>query len=500
MPGIASAMSVIYWFRKGLRLHDNPSLLTAIDAAEGRSLAPVFVLDPFFAQSLQCGALRYNFLLESLGELSRELESRGSRLLVLQGSPDQVLGDLLRSGAYRTICWERDTEPFARERDLRISALAEQAGVEVATECGHTLWDLDQHKGALPASYGAFQKLVDKWGAPAHPRITPERLPPVPEALSKQVPRADTILDASRKPFEAGQRLLIAAGEAAALARMHAFCASGARVAKFEKPKTDPTAAWYEIGDSVPEGATTVLSPYLHFGLLSPRTFYWALEEATRKAKNKTQPPVSLMGQLLWREYFHFVGRHTPNFDRMEGNALSRQIPWEANAAMLTAWRNGRTGYPWIDAIMTQLRLEGWIHHLARHCVACFLTRGDCWISWVDGAAVFQELLLDADWSLNSANWMWLSCSAFYHQYWKCYSPVAFGKQYAGAEGYIKKFIPALRNYPTKYIFAPHTAPVDMQRAWGCVIGQDYPAPIVDHEAVCKRNKERLKVVFAAKK
>jgi len=82
----------------------------------------------------------------------------------------------------------------------------------------------------------------------------------------------------------------------------------------------------------------------------------------------------------------------------------------------LQAWKNGRTGYPYIDAIMTQLRLEGWIHHLARHSVACFLTRGDLWQSWEDGAKVFDLYLLDADWALNNANWQWLSCSNFFYQ------------------------------------------------------------------------------------
>ena len=99
---------------------------------------------------------------------------------------------------------------------------------------------------------------------------------------------------------------------------------------------------------------------------------------------------------------------------------------------MLETWfylLQARTGYPFIDAIMTQLREEGWIHHLARHAVACFLTRGDLWLSWERGQAVFEEWLLDADWFLNSANWMWLSCSAFFHQYYRVYSPVAFGKK-----------------------------------------------------------------------
>lgn len=101
--------------------------------------------------------------------------------------------------------------------------------------------------------------------------------------------------------------------------------------------------------------------------------------------------------------------------------------------------------YPFIDAVMTQLRTEGWIHHLARHAVACFLTRGDLWQHWEAGAAVFDELLLDADWSLNSANWMWLSASAFFHQYFRVYSPIAFGKKTDPEGLYIKKYLPVLR-------------------------------------------------------
>ena len=89
----------------------------------------------------------------------------------------------------------------------------------------------------------------------------------------------------------------------------------------------------------------------------------------------------------------------------------------------------GRTGFPFIDAVMTQLRKEGWIHHLGRHAVACFLTRGDLWVSWEEGMKVFEEYLLDADWSLNAGNWMWLSASAFFHQYFRVYSPIAFGKK-----------------------------------------------------------------------
>lgn len=122
---------------------------------------------------------------------------------------------------------------------------------------------------------------------------------------------------------------------------------------------------------------------------------------------------------------FQITGSITPNFDRMQGNPICCQIPWQKNDVHLRAWTEGRTGYPFIDAVMRQLRKEGWIHHLARHAVACFLTRGDLWISWEDGQKVFEEFLLDADWALNAGNWMWLSASAFFHQFYRVYSPVS---------------------------------------------------------------------------
>ena len=137
----------------------------------------------------------------------------------------------------------------------------------------------------------------------------------------------------------------------------------------------------------------------------------------------------------------------------MEDNPVCRQIPWDKDEDKLAAWTEARTGFPFIDAVMTQLRREGWIHHLARHSVACFLTRGDLWQSWEKGQEVFEELLLDADWSLNAGNWMWLSASAFFHQSCKCYSPVAFGKKTDPSEEYIKKYLPHLVKFPDKFIY-----------------------------------------------
>lgn len=225
---------------------------------------------------------------------------------------------------------------------------------------------------------------------------------------------------------------------------------------------------------------------------------FHTIGEIYRDSRQHTDPPVSLHGQLLWREFFYLHSFSTPNFDRMVGNSSCRQIPWERNREKIVSWAEGRTGYPFIDAIMKQLRQEGWIHHLGRHAVACFLTRGDLWQHWEEGAAVFDNLLLDADWALNNANWQWLSCSNFFYQYFRCYSPVAFGKKTDPSGEYIRKYIPQLKLYPDKYIYEPWKAPINLQRQYECVVGVDYPSRIVIHEDVLPVNMEKMKRAYGS--
>ena len=114
---------------------------------------------------------------------------------------------------------------------------------------------------------------------------------------------------------------------------------------------------------------------------------------------------------------------------------------------------------------MAQLRTQGWLHHLARHAVACFLTRGDLWCHWERGRDVFERLLVDADWALNAANWMWLSASCFFPHYERVYGPVAFGKKHDPAGEYVRRWVPELRRMPTAYVFEPWLAPAAVQRA-----------------------------------
>jgi cryptochrome len=249
--------------------------------------------------------------------------------------------------------------------------------------------------------------------------------------------------------------------------------------------------------------STTALSPYLSLGCLSPRTAWHAVADATKRAQaktNRSKPPVSLHGQLLWRDFNNLMAhsaniQHPGSWGRMT-NPYCREVPWSSDPKLLLAWKGGRTGYPWIDACMAQLRTQGWIHHLGRHSVACFLTRGDLWQSWEVGADHFEGQLLDADYALNSFNWLWLSCSGFFYQYFRCYSPVTFQKKNDPNGNYIRRWVPELANLPAKYIYEPWTANVGILNAAGVRLGTNYPRPIVDHAVVSKENMSKMSLAY----
>jgi cryptochrome len=285
---------------------------------------------------------------------------------------------------------------------------------------------------------------------------------------------------------------IVHGGETLALKRLEStVTAQPTYVATFEKPKTSCTSL---------NPSTTVLSPYLSWGCLSPRVAWNAVHEAAQRSnKPTTLPPVSLKGQLLWRDFNHLMAHTAPGtWGQIKGNPHCRPIPWDNDKERLEAWKTGKTGYPWIDACMMQLKQEGWVHHLGRHAVACFLTRGDLWQSWEEGALHFESHLLDGDYALNGFNWLWLSCSGFFYQYFRCYSPIAFQKKNDPSGNFIRKYLPILKKLPDKYIYEPWTAPLAVQRTAGVIIGKDYPNPIVDHAKASKENMSRMKEAYDA--
>ena len=527
----------MHWFRKGLRLHDNPALLHAlslVDAKKSKStgqIYPVYVVDPNSYSLLKCSVMRANFILECVKDLDNSLRERGSRLYVVTGDPVEELPKLWTEFGITHMTNEADEtgEPYAVERDANVKDAAKKAGVSVIDFASETLRPLGNREGGyvtnvggfannIPTTMSTFQKLlskIDKGNIP-FPLDSPSR-----ENFPKQA--ANESLDMKYRPLEhpcdipwprgysrneigpvwdrkaADKKTspIVKGGESLALAQLHkTVTARPDWSASFEKPKTSCTEV------SLP--STTVLSPYLSIGCISPRTAWHAVSDANAKASSKTsrsKPPVSLHGQLLWRDFNNLIA-HSANaqapgsWGQMRNNVYCRDIPWSSDPELLAAWKEGRTGYPWIDACMVQLRTEGWIHHLGRHAVACFLTRGDLWQSWEVGAEFFEGELLDADYALNNFNWLWLSCSGFFYQYFRCYSPVAFQKKNDPNGNYIRKWLPELAELPSKYIYEPWTANVSILKKAGVKLGVDYPRPIVDHKVISKENMSKMKLAY----
>ncbi|XP_022535359.2 cryptochrome-1b [Astyanax mexicanus] len=486
-------VNTIHWFRKGLRLHDNPSLLDSVAGAD--SLRCVYILDPWFAGSSNVGINRWRFLLQCLEDLDASLRKLNSRLFVIRGQPTDVFPRLFKDWKITRLSYEYDSEPFGKERDAAIKKLASEAGVEVTVRISHTLYDLDKiielNGGQSPLTYKRFQALISTMDAVETPAetITAEIMGRCATPIGDDHDEKFGVPSLEELGFETEglSSAVWPGGETEALTRLERHLERKAWVANFERPRMNANSLL---------ASPTGLSPYLRFGCLSCRHFYFKLTDLYRKVKKNSVPPLSLYGQLLWREFFYTAATNNPCFDKMEGNPVCVQIPWDRNPEALAKWAEGRTGFPWIDAIMTQLRQEGWIHHLARHAIACFLTRGDLWISWEEGMKVFEELLLDADWSVNAGSWMWLSCSSFFQQFFHCYCPVGFGRRTDPNGDYIRRYLPILRGFPAKYIYDPWNAPEGVQKLAKCIIGVHYPKPMVNHAEASRINIERMKQIY----
>ncbi|XP_067445312.1 cryptochrome-1b isoform X1 [Thunnus thynnus] len=486
-------VNTIHWFRKGLRLHDNPSLRDSIPGAD--TLRCIYILDPWFAGSSNVGINRWRFLLHCLEDLDASLRKRNSRLFVIRGQPTDVFPRLFKEWQITHLSYEYDSEPFGKERDAAVKKLASEAGVEVVVRISHTLYDLDKiiqvNGGQPPLTYKRFQAVIncmDAVGLPAE-TITSEDIKKCATPISEDHDDKFGVPSLEELGFET-EGLTTAVwlgGETEALLRLERHLERKAWVANFERPRMNATSLL---------ASPTGLGPYLRFGCLSCRLFYFKLTDLYRKVKKNSTPPLPLYGQLLWREFFYTAATNNPCFDKMEGNPICVQIPWDRNPEGLAKWVEGQTGFPWIDAVMIQLRQEGWIHHLARHAVACFLTRGDLWIRWEEGMKVFEELLLDADWSVNAGSWMWLSCSSFFQQFFHCYCPVGFGRRTDPSGDYIRRYLPILRGFPARYIYDPWNAPEEVQKAAKCIIGVHYPKPMVNHAEASRINIERMKQIY----
>ncbi|KAK3090268.1 hypothetical protein FSP39_010528 [Pinctada imbricata] len=461
----------VHWFRHGLRLHDNPSLLAGMKKSS--VLYPVFIFDGTVAGTKTAGYNRMRFLIECLKDMDDKLKEVGGRLYCFTGQPVDIFEKIVEEWGVTQVTFESDPEPIWKDRDNSVKNLLQSKGVQVVIEV---------NGGSPPLTFALFNLVTTTIGDPPRPVDDPDfskvRIPLVDNHAEKfGVPTLEKLGIEPEFPEQNSRINKWKGGETKALELMEvrmkseekAFIAGYVMPNQYQPDLTGPPLS---------------MSAHLRFGCLSVRKFYWRIYDKFRKIYPDASVPISLTAQLVWREYFYTMSVDNINYDRVMENPICLKIPWYNNPEAVNKWTMGQTGYPWIDAIMNQLRQEGWIHHVCRHAVSCFLTRGDLWISWTEGLKVFLKYLLDADWSVCAGNWMWVSSSAFEKvlQCPHCFCPVRYGKRMDPDGEFVRRYIPVLRNMPLRYLFEPWKAPKPVQEKANCIIGKDYPLPMVDHK------------------
>ncbi|MCA9951914.1 MAG: deoxyribodipyrimidine photo-lyase [Anaerolineales bacterium] len=463
--------TAIWWIRRDLRLTDNQALTAAYKAAS--MVIPLFIIDPIFEQSNYVGSKRQAFLWEGLQVLHQALCALGSRLIIRRGVPEEVLVKLMRETGAEAIFAEEDYSNLARRRDGRIVKTLPLK--LVGAPCVRPPGTVVKADGT---PYTVFTPFSRAWKAQLLPAQTDILCAPTqintPANLS-------TELVSNLVQGEAA--VSFPAGEQTAQKRLQYFVQTS-------------IADYADARNYVAQAGTAHLSPYLRFGMLSARQAVVAALRACETAADAPQQKSAetWLNELIWREFFIHILYHFPFVAEMSFRERYRNLAWRNNVEAFDQWCNGRTGYPIIDAAMRQLSQTGWMHNRARMLVASFLVK-DLLIDWRWGERWFMQNLIDGDPAANNGGWQWAAGTGTdAAPYFRVFNPITQSQKFDPAGKYIRQWLPELAALDNKQIHAPWRVPLLDQYRIGCVIGRDYPAPIVDHKLARQRALDFFKL------
>ncbi len=441
--------TAVVLFTRDLRLHDHPALDAAVEHAT--HVVPVFVLDDELLAGFGAPN-RVAFLLEALADLRSSLASRGSGLVVRRGDTvAQVLRVAVETGA-RSINLSEDVSSFAQARQRRLSGAARERGILVQSFPGVTVVPPgDVSPGGSGGPYRVFTPYWNRW------RAAPRR---TVLAAPASIPAARPVDDGALP----GIRDLTGGVIASNLPR-GGETEGRSRLARWVR---DGLADYDARRDDLAVEGTSGLSPYLHFGCLSP------LEVAHRTTPEPGGE--AFVRQLCWRDFHHQLLDADPGIARRD--LRPRHDRWRDDADALAAWKEGRTGYPIVDAGMRQLRAEGTMHNRARLVTASFLAK-HLYLDWRLGAAHFAEHLVDGDVASNTGNWQWVAGTGADTRPNRVFNPTRQARRFDPDGAYVRRWVRELEG-----VDGP-----DVHEPWrlGHLRPAAYASPIVDHEEAVRR-------------
>ncbi len=447
--------TAIHWFRRDLRITDN----TALNAAsrEASNVVPVYVLSRWEKNHRWTGATRQHFLCGSLASLEKNLETLDGRLVMRQGDAVEELEKLVVETRAEAVFYNRDPDPFGRETECRLAAMAARRGITVRDFKDVCVHERDEVLTGQGEPFRVFTPYSKAWAKLPRPSISPRPKNLATPTGIPSLPLPTLALWGLTAPAPDMEE----PGEKAARRRLAAFLPDG--------------LSNYSAQRNLPAGKTTSrLSQDLRFGLLSIREVLEAVEKCAAELPAAGRDSAAkYVAELIWREFYIQVLWHFPEVLDQEFNPTFRGMRWPGKASHFERWTAGMTGFPIVDAAMRELNETGFMHNRTRMIAAMYLTK-DLHLDWRMGEAYFMQKLTDGEIASNNGGWQWSAgTGADAAPYFRIQNPWTQTQRFDPEGAYIKRWVPELRDVaPEKFSEPP---------APGLSFAKGYPAPIVNH-------------------
>jgi len=465
----------IVWLYRDLRLSDNSALSWA--AARG----PVIVLYIEDIAGALGGASKW-WLHKALEDLSKNLSKHQTNLLLKRGAPLHILRALIAETGADAVTWARRYEPALAQRDAAILAALKQDGIETKIHMGFLLFEPEQIRSQAGSPFKVFtpfSKACFAAPCPAASLPIPKNLVGFKGPSGDDLAQWQLVPKASQWPEGLARAWKV--GEKSAADSLHNFI-------------TDALLTYKTMRDRPDMSGTSRLSPYLHYGHISPRQVWHAIQHAQAHSPAVGASAERYLLELLWREFSWHLLCHIPDFTTAPLQKSFTSFPWIQDQVGLKAWQKGMTGYPIVDAGMRELWQTGWMHNRVRMIVASFLIK-DLLIDWRDGMAWFWDTLVDADLGSNTASWQWVAgCGADAAPYFRIFNPTLQGEKFDPHGDYVRRYVPELAKLDKNYIHEPWGAPPEALAKSEVILGKTYPHPLIDHAKARQRALHALKV------
>ncbi|KAM9307579.1 cryptochrome DASH [Gastrophryne carolinensis] len=472
----AAARVVICLLRNDLRFHDNEVLLWAHRNAD--HIVPLYCFDPRHYLGThnynfpKTGPHRLKFLLESVQDLRTTLKQKGSNLLLRRGHPEQVIDDLIKQmGPVSAVAFAEEVTKEELDVERSVKQVCSRHGVKVQTVWGATLYHRDdlpfRHISSLPDVYTQFRKAVETQCKVRPTHHMPEMLKPLPAGLEEG--SLPTIEDFGEQdpPTVPRTAFPCSGGESQALQRLQHYFWDTNLVASYKDTRNGLIGLDY----------STKFAPWLAFGCISPR-FIFEQIHSYEQQRTANQSTYWVIFELLWRDYFRFVALKYGRRIFFLRGLQDKEVPWKKDQKLFDAWKEGRTGVPFVDANMRELAMTGFMSNRGRQNVASFLTK-DLGIDWRMGAEWFEYLLVDYDVCSNYGNWLYSAGIGNDPRENRKFNMIKQGLDYDGNGDYIRLWVPELQQIKGGDAHTPWTLSNASLCHAGVTLGETYPHPIV---------------------